>query len=116
MKMQVYSILDAKSGLYAKPFYMINTNMAVRAFGDLCNDKATTISAHPEDYTLYEIGSYEDTTAKLEAITPQPISNAAAQIRYNAQPELPMKLKDGVVSGPVKAKDVETEKVKEALS
>jgi len=96
MKMNVYSILDSKSGVYAKPFFMLNTSMAVRAFGDLCNDKQTTLSAHPEDYTLYHIGEYDDGVASLKSIVPQPIANAASLIRYNNQPELPKKLIDGL--------------------
>ncbi len=56
MKLKVYSILDSKSGIYARPFFMLNVSMAIRSFGDLCNDKQSSISSHPEDYTLYEIG------------------------------------------------------------
>ncbi len=104
MKLNVYSILDSKSGIYAKPFFMLNTSMAVRAFGDLCNDVQTTIASHPEDYTLYHIGEYDDGVATLKSITPQPISNAAALLRYNKQPELPAKLRTVDTSPPVDKK------------
>ncbi len=100
MKLNIYSILDSKSGVYSQPFFKLNTSMAVRAFGDLANDELSSVAAHPEDYTLYHIGEYDDGVASLKGITPQPIGNGASYLRFKNQPELPKRLQEEVVMTP----------------
>ena len=65
----MYAILDQKSELYCQPL-LLNTEMqALRAFTNMANDTKTDIGRNPEDYSLWWIGDYEDTTA---AIIPAP--------------------------------------------
>ena len=59
MILNVYSVFDKKLGNYATPFFMKNHGLAVRAFGDLVTDPSTTVSRHPEDYSLYCLGAFD---------------------------------------------------------
>ena len=56
----VYSIFDTASGCYQRPFYAIADGMATRAMKDLVIDREHPVGQHPEDYSLFRIGSFDD--------------------------------------------------------
>lgn len=66
MKQQVFSIMDSKVKVFAQPFYMRNAAEALRAWSNTINDPQTQFAKHPADYTLFEIGSYDDETGVIE--------------------------------------------------
>lgn len=63
MKLNAYVIFDSKAQIYNKPFFLINSSIALRSFQDITNDENTDIHNHPEDFSLWLIGEYEDATA-----------------------------------------------------
>lgn len=77
MKSKIYSVYDIKAKIYDRPFFLQNSGVAMRAFGDAVKDSSSAISKHPEDYRLFELGEYNDLTAKFE-IHSQPIHVADA--------------------------------------
>lgn len=66
MILSVFTILDSKIGSYMNPFYAKNKGQALRDFIDLMKDSQSVISKHPEDYSLYEIGSFDQDSACLK--------------------------------------------------
>lgn len=68
MKTIIYAIFDDKAKVYNKPFHQLNEEVMIRTCVDLLRDKASTISSHPEDYVVFELGTYDDTTAEYELI------------------------------------------------
>ena len=66
----VFSIYDAKAQAYLPPFFMHSEAVAVRAFSDGINDKEHAFGRHPSDYTLFNIGNFDDATGKIEPATP----------------------------------------------
>ena len=60
MKKLLYVTYDSKAEIYTTPFYMLNEGSAVRSFIDIANDKSHPIGQHPEDYTLFCIGEYDE--------------------------------------------------------
>lgn len=71
MKTKVFTIYDSKVESYMSPFMAPTAGHALRMFADTVNDDKTTLNKHPEDFTLFEIGEYDDSTAKytnLEAL------------------------------------------------
>lgn len=66
MLINLYAIFDVKAKLYNKPFYMVNDQVAQRACIQTLNDPTTDIAQNPEDFILYRLGTYEDTTAKID--------------------------------------------------
>ncbi len=62
MKFNMYSIFDTASGLYSRPFFTQSDGEAMRSFSDIAVDKEHPIGVHPEDYTLFRIGGFNDTT------------------------------------------------------
>lgn len=68
MEKQLYSIFDKKAGVYAPPFIEINKGTAIRAVQDLVSRGDSNPSKYPEDYTLVQLGSFNEQNGK---ITPQ---------------------------------------------
>ena len=66
MKLNAYTIYDVASGVYMRPFFSQADGQAVRGFKDIATDADHEVGKHPEDYTLYRIGSFNDTTGKME--------------------------------------------------
>lgn len=66
MKTELYVIYDSKAQIYNKPFHQVNRDTAIRAAHSLATDPQGEVSRHPEDYALFQIGNYEDTTAQID--------------------------------------------------
>lgn len=66
MKLNAYTIFDVASGTYMRPFFAPADGQAVRGFKDIATDRTHEVGKHPEDYTLYRVGAFNDTTGKLE--------------------------------------------------
>lgn len=67
MKTIGFSIYDAKAECYGPPFFAPAVGQAVRHFGDLCRDPQSSIAKHPDDYRLYKIGEFDDSTGVIGA-------------------------------------------------
>jgi len=61
MKLNIYSIFDTASGLYSRPFFTQSDAEAMRSFSDIAEDAEHPIGKHPEDYSLFRIGVFDDT-------------------------------------------------------
>ena len=72
MIVKMFSVYDSKVKSYAQPFFAPTKGAAIRMFSDLVADSSTMVAKHPGDFTLFEIGSYDDQTAGVVAlITPE---------------------------------------------
>lgn len=60
MKGIFVELFDAKADTYTQPSVAQSNADAIRQFGILVNDKqGTLVSLHPEDFTLYRVGSFD---------------------------------------------------------
>lgn len=64
MEHKIYSIFDSAVSAYLQPFCAQTKGHAVRMFSDTVNDESSMFFKHPEDYTLFELGSWTDDDAK----------------------------------------------------
>ena len=76
MRLNVYSIFDVAAGAYARPFFLQSDAAALRAFGDEAVGADNPISAHPEDYSLFRIGYWDDNKGKLVGESPECLATA----------------------------------------
>lgn len=67
MLLKIFSIRDDKAGYFNTPFFQRTTGEAERSLQQLVSDKNTLPGKYPEDYSLYEIGSYDDQTGLITA-------------------------------------------------
>lgn len=71
MILKVYSIFDSKIGSYLAPFFPQAKGAAIRAFTEALNDPNHQFSKYPEDFTLFELGEWDDATASFTShLTP----------------------------------------------
>ncbi len=71
MLYQMYTIRDIKAEVYLPPFHSHNDATAKRMFTESVNDPNSPLAAHPQDYWLFAIGSYDDVTAFIDPKTPE---------------------------------------------
>lgn len=65
MKLEIFSVWDDKARAHIVPFFLPNKDMAMRSFHDAGADPLHMFGKHPEDYRLYKMGEFEDTTGKF---------------------------------------------------
>lgn len=86
MELFIYSIYDEKIEAYNTPFFSPTNPSAIRQFTDLANSDQTTISSHPYDFTLYQVGKWNDTNAQIEAFeNPVNLGKAADYMEEKAK-------------------------------
>lgn len=59
---KVYSVYDSKVESWLQPFFVQNIGAALRAMSDCVSDPGHTFSRHVEDFTLFELGEFDDAT------------------------------------------------------
>lgn len=62
MVLKVYTIFDSAVGAYHRPFYCHGPGEAIRNFTLAAKDPQCTIFQSPADYTLFELGEWDDHT------------------------------------------------------
>ncbi|WNK14465.1 MAG: nonstructural protein [Microvirus sp.] len=67
--LKVFAVYDSKVQTYAQPFFVPTAAAALRSFADIAKDTTHPIGKHPEDYTLMELGTYDESTGLLESLT-----------------------------------------------
>lgn len=78
MKIEVFAVFDGKARCYGQPFFFQNEQVAVRAWRETVNDATTTFYKHPQDFSLFKLGSYDDLSGSFESLTePQNLGLAA---------------------------------------
>lgn len=65
MEHRIFAIYDQKAFAYLPPFTLPRAEMAERTFGECINSNTHQFGKHPADYTLFELGSYDDNSGQL---------------------------------------------------
>lgn len=66
MKTKLLSVYDSKAEAYMQPFHAQSRGSAIRSFTDETNNPQSPFNRHPADYTLFELGDYDDATGTFE--------------------------------------------------
>jgi len=83
MQLKVFSIFDSKVGVYSNPFFCRSKGEALRTFGDLANDPQSRVCHHPGDFTLFELGEFEDNTAVI--LSHEALINLGCAIEFKSE-------------------------------
>lgn len=97
MKLKIFTAYDSKVEAYLQPFFMRSTGEAIRAWTELANNSEHLFCKHPADYTLFEIGEYDDTTGQV--VPNMTFKNLGTALEFKRQtvdtePTLPLKFQD----------------------
>lgn len=96
MRLNVYTVFDSASQAYMRPFFMQSDGQALRSFTDIAQDADHEIGKHPEDYSLYRIGTYDDGKGQLFPedrqclATAQEVVAAAREAALARIPDIPV--------------------------
>lgn len=63
--LKMFTVYDSKAEIYLRPFSMRSTGEAVRGFITTLNDQNTEFAKYPADFTLFEIGEFNETTCEI---------------------------------------------------
>lgn len=77
MRMLAFTIYDSKAECFAKPFFDVTIGSAIRSFADAVNGgEEGPWAKHPEDYTLYKCGYFDDAMGKFTTEEPESLGTA----------------------------------------
>lgn len=68
MIMKMFSIYDSKAKAYFPPFYCPAAGVAIRNFATAAGDESHEFHKHAADYTLFQIGEFDDATAIVQSL------------------------------------------------
>jgi hypothetical protein len=70
MKLVIVSVKDTAAQAFGRPIFVSAVPVALRSFRDEVNRKDSTddLSRHPDDFELYELGSFEDSIGLIELL------------------------------------------------
>jgi hypothetical protein len=85
MLVKVFSIFDQAVGAYTQPFFMQNAQMAIRAFQANVNDPKSNMFKFPEQFTLFQIGEWQDSQGTLIPQEPKSLGNG---VKYKFQTKI----------------------------
>lgn len=69
MELRVFCFFDSKVGVFSTPFFCRHVGEALRIAHQVGEDQQTQIGRHPADFSLVEVGSFDDQTGVM---TPLP--------------------------------------------
>lgn len=77
MLLKVFSIRDGKAEYFGNPFFQVTHGEAERSFRTAVNDPKTTFSQFPEDFDMFYLGDFDNSTGHFKALaTPQHVMKA----------------------------------------
>jgi len=70
MIMQIVAVHDRAAQGYARPVFVAALGQAIRSFQDELNrqDPNNEMNRHPDDFDLFHLGTYNDSTGKIESL------------------------------------------------
>lgn len=68
MKLKLFAVHDSKVNAYMNPFVARAAGEAMRSFENAVRDPNSQISQFPADFTLFEIGLYDEETAEVRPL------------------------------------------------
>lgn len=70
MKYPIVSVFDKKTALYDSPILTQHVGTAIREWDHLRKDPQTKFGKNPEDFDLFQIGTFDPSMGTVENIIP----------------------------------------------
>lgn len=65
MNLVAMSVHDVKADYFSPPFFARSRNEGIRSFADAAKDPQSRVNQYPDDFVLYQIGSFSDDSARF---------------------------------------------------
>jgi hypothetical protein len=69
MQLKIFTVYDSKAEAYLSPFHEKATGSAIRSFETAVNDPQSSFNKFPADFTLFEIGAFDELTGRVTSLT-----------------------------------------------
>lgn len=76
MKLKAFSVRDAATEVFTRPFFMLTKAEAIRTFTKESNDSNSQLFQHPLDYHLFYLGDFDQDTGKFNSVHPEDLGSA----------------------------------------
>jgi hypothetical protein len=77
METLVFTVFDSAANAFLQPFVATTPEIAIREFRSIVNQPGHQFNKYPEDYTLFQVGSFNQETGILTPLTsPHPLGVA----------------------------------------
>lgn len=71
MTLKIFAVFDNKAAAFMQPFFAPTVGFAIRAFADQLKNDQSAIKQHPEDYTLFHLGDFDDHSGGIVRAEPK---------------------------------------------
>lgn len=78
---KIFSVFDSKASYFGRPFDDQSDSSAIRNFSDAVNDGSNPNNLwhkHPEDFSLFQVGEFDNLTGELIPVLPKNLITASA--------------------------------------
>lgn len=83
----LFTVYDEKAEVFMPPFFVPTIGLATRAFSDCVNGEHQ-FAKHPQDYTLFQLGHFDDSNAEMISATKKSLGNGVEYITPDTEPDL----------------------------
>lgn len=81
-KLVIVSVYDSAAEVYSKPFFDVSIGAALRAFMDAVSNKESQLNAHPEHFSLWILGNFDQSNAEIDLLpVPERIAKAHDMVK-----------------------------------
>ncbi len=63
--LMVFGVFDCKAAAYSNPVFLVSRGIALRMFSDVVAGKDSPLSAHPADFSLHQLGTFDPNSGEL---------------------------------------------------
>lgn len=81
--MKVCTVFDSKAEAWLQPFFTPTTATAVRAWEKVANEEGHEFHSNPADYTLFEIGQWNDVEGYITMHDAKISLGTALEMKHN---------------------------------
>ena len=68
MTIKLFTIWDSKTEAFRYPHFVQNSGQAIRSFQEAVMDTKIELGKYPEDFSLFEMGTLDDSTGVYTAL------------------------------------------------
>lgn len=88
--MKMFCVYDSKVESYMHPMFFQHRGEMLRAWSEAVNDPKTQFCRYPSDFTLFEIGSYDERSGEVKMLDAKLSLGLALEFKNNPTGEIPV--------------------------
>lgn len=81
---RIISVRDGKAGIYMKPSISLHLGSVMRDWETVVNAHDSIFGKFPEDFTLFELGTFDDETGHIVCHSPPTQLSTAREVQKSA--------------------------------